>query len=245
MLDSKRTRVLDYTSEELEEIKNIHPSEWTKIMKEICEKEMEQINYENLKDKKKMQEDFQVFENEMETKQIQLIHSHENRLEEIEAVATKKIDFLRDNTRKREEEHRIEIKNKEEVHRLKLQMKKDELLELSQKAGEKNSRYKEAAKTQEDLIQKREQELDSYFSKQWDDQQQKFEQDAEILDTQLLDKQLQFDKEMEEGRIAMEKEFDSQITTELKMTSENGSTLEMREKQPGIVTDFINTVMPS
>ena len=33
------------------------------------------------------------------------------------------------------------------------------------------------------------------------------------------------------------------MTAEIKMTKEDGTTLEMREKGPGIVTDFINTMM--
>lgn len=56
MLDSKRAQVLNYTSEEQDEIRNLRPSEWTRIMKEISIKEMEQIQYEHSKEEKKIRE---------------------------------------------------------------------------------------------------------------------------------------------------------------------------------------------
>ncbi len=241
VLKDKRTRVLDYTPEELEKIQGIHPTEWKEIMKEINQKEMEQIQNEHLKEEMKLQVDLEFHQSLMEAEKTQLMYRHEDRLEEIETEAAERIERLKESTREKAEEHKIEMRKKEAAHKIKIQMKKDELSELEKKASEKEEKYKEKFKKQEEFIQKREQEQDSDFNKQWDEQQKKFEEDAESLEAQLQQKQLQFDKKMEEGRIAMEKEFDSQIMTELKITSEDGSTLEIREKEPGMVTDLINT----
>ncbi len=133
VLDSKRTRVLDYTSEELEEIKNLNPSEWKTIMKEISQKEIEQIQNEYFQAEKKLQENLDYHESLMETKKTELMYRHEDRLEEIEAEAAERIEVLKDNTRKKKDEHKIEMKKKETVH--KLQIKKNELLELDKKAS--------------------------------------------------------------------------------------------------------------
>ena len=178
MLDSKRAQVLNYTSEEQDEIRNLRPSEWTRIMKEISIKEMEQIQYEHSKEEKKIRGDLEFRESIIEKKKEELKHLHEDRLEEIEAGAEKRIEDLKDSTRKKQQDHAVEMKKYEEAHKLKIRRKKKELLDLNKKSGEIKDKYKEAFEKQEDFIQKREQELDSDFSKKWDEQQVKLEKNA-------------------------------------------------------------------
>ena len=84
------------------------------------------------------------------------------------------------------------------------------------------------------------------MSKQWEEQSKKLEQESQAMQAKMEEQQLEFEKRMEDERIAMEKRFDSQFTTEVKITKADGSTLEMREKsEGGIVTEFINRMMPA
>lgn len=244
-MQKKRDNVLSFTDRDLQYIKDRNYSDWTRIMDERNQKELEMLQNEFCTEKSKLESDKKKHAKQIQQKQDSINQMHDKRVRGIKVDETQKIEAVQLISETTKQEYEARMKQQEEKHRQEQQEKEKELQELKAKTEEKKQLYDLQLKEDEELFRQRDEEIDQTLQKQWKETYEKFETDTSEMEAQLAKDQEEFDRKFEEGKIAVKKEFESQIQTEVKITKADGSQFEMREKAPGIVTDILKNMLSS
>lgn len=242
-LRAKRADVLSYSDEELVEIQSLVHDEYVKIIQEKSDLEMEILRQQVAAEERKLTQFMSGHKENVQRKRDYMYQQHEDRIHSIDVDTTKTIGSLKQKAAKDRQQHKLLIKKNQDAHQREVEKMEQELFGIRKKTEEMSSKYRQQVKEHDLQVQQCIEDRDRVFQKQETELAHKMSKETLDFKAELKKEQEEFKKQMEKERLALEEEFKAECQSELILTKEDGTVLEMREKTPGIVSRIAEQLM--